>query len=45
MVHVEICARKNIPVYCNKATSIGMENDAVAGVKQQAKHRVKLVKT
>ena len=45
MVYVKICARKNVPVYCNKATSIDMENDAVARVKQQVKHRAKLVKT
>ena len=34
MVYVEICARENAPVYCNKATGVGMQNDAVAGVKQ-----------
>ena len=34
MVHVEICARENSPVYCNKATGVGMQNDGVAGVKQ-----------
>ena len=34
MVYVEICARENAPVHCNKATGIDMQNDAVAGVKQ-----------
>ena len=34
MVFVEICARKNVPVYCNKATGADMQNDTVAGVKQ-----------
>ena len=34
MVYVEICARENVPVYCNKATGVNMQNDAVAGVKQ-----------
>ena len=34
MVYVEICARENAPVHCNKATGIDMHNDAVAGVKQ-----------
>ena len=34
MVNVEICARENAPVYCNKATCVDMLNDAVAGVKQ-----------
>ena len=34
MVYVEICARENVPVYCNKATDVDMQNDAVAGVKQ-----------
>ena len=24
MVYVEICARENVPVYCNKATGIDM---------------------
>ena len=33
-VHVEICARGNVPVYCNKATAIAMQNHAAAGVKQ-----------
>ena len=33
MVYVEICARENVPVYCNKATGVGiMQNDAVADV-------------
>ena len=34
MVYVEICARENAPVSCNKATCVDMVNDAVAGVKQ-----------
>ena len=34
MLYVEICARENVPVYCNKATGADMQNDAVAGVKQ-----------
>ena len=34
MVYVEICARVNVPVYCNKAAGIDMQNYAVAGVKQ-----------
>ena len=34
MVYVEICARENVPAYCNKATDVDMQNDAVAGVKQ-----------
>ena len=34
MVYVEICARKNVPVYCNKATGADMQNGTVAGVKQ-----------
>ena len=34
MVYVEICARENAPVYCNEATGVDMQNDAVTGVKQ-----------
>ena len=34
MVYIEICARENAPVHCNKATCVDMQNDAVAGVKQ-----------
>ena len=34
MVYVEICARENAPVYCNKVKCIDMLNDAVAGIKQ-----------
>ena len=34
IVYVEICARENVPVYCNKATGANMQNDAVSGVKQ-----------
>ena len=34
MVYVEVCARENVPVYCNKATGVDIQNDAVAGVKQ-----------
>ena len=34
MVYVQICARENAPVYCNKATYVDMLNGAVAGVKQ-----------
>ena len=34
MVYIEICARENVPVYCNKATGIDMQNDVVAGVEQ-----------
>ena len=34
MVYVEICAREDVLVYCNKATGAGMRNDAVAGVKK-----------
>ena len=33
MVYVEICARENVPVYCNKATGVDMQNDAVTRVK------------
>ena len=32
MEYVEICARESVPVYCNKATGLDMQNDAVAGV-------------
>ena len=31
MVYVEIYARGNIPVYCNKAIGINMQSHAVAG--------------
>ena len=34
MVYVGSCARENAYVYCNKATGVDMQNDAVAGVKQ-----------
>ena len=34
MVYLETCARENAPVYCNKATGVDMQNDALAGVKQ-----------
>ena len=34
MTYVEICARSNVSVYCNKETGIDMQNHAVAGVKQ-----------
>ena len=34
MVYVEISAREHVPVYCNKATGLDMQNDTVAGVKQ-----------
>ena len=30
--YVEICARESVPVYCNKATGLDVQNDAVAGV-------------
>ena len=33
MVYVEIRARKNVSVYCNKATGVDMQNDAITGVK------------
>ena len=33
MVYVEICAREDVPVYCNKATGIDMQNDVAAGLK------------
>ena len=32
MVYAEICARENVPVYCNKVTGIDMQNDGAAGV-------------
>ena len=32
LLYVEICAREDVPVYCNKGTSIDMQNDAVARV-------------
>ena len=32
MEYVEICARESVSVYCNKATGLDMQNDAVAGV-------------
>ena len=32
MEYGEICARGNAPIYCNKATGIGMRNLAVTGV-------------
>ena len=31
MVYVEIYARGNIPVYCNRAKGINMQSHAVAG--------------
>ena len=34
IVYVEICARENVSVCCNKATGVYMQNYAVAGVKQ-----------
>ena len=34
LVYNEIFARENVPVYCNKAKGVDMQNDAVAGVKQ-----------
>ena len=34
MVYVEICASENVLVYCDKATGIDIQNDAIAGVKQ-----------
>ena len=33
-LYFEICARENVPVYCNKAKGVDMENDAAAGVTQ-----------
>ena len=33
MVYVKICAREDVPVYCNKATGIDMQNDVAAGLK------------
>ena len=33
MVYVEICAREDVPVYCNKVTGIDMQNDVAAGLK------------
>ena len=33
VVYIEICARENVPVYCNKETGVDMQNHAVAGVK------------
>ena len=32
MFYVEIYARENVLVYCNKATGTDMQNDIVAGV-------------
>ena len=29
MVYVEICTTENVPFYCNKATGVDMQNDAV----------------
>ena len=34
MVYVEICAKENAPVYCDKATCVDVLDDAVAGVKR-----------
>ena len=34
MVYVEICASENVLVYCDKATGMDIQNDAIAGVKQ-----------
>ena len=34
ILFVEIFARENVPVDCNKATGVDMQNDAIAGVKQ-----------
>ena len=34
MVFVEICARENVPIYFDKTAGVDMQNDAVAGVKQ-----------
>ena len=34
LVYFEICVRENAPVFCNKATGLDMQNDAVGGVKQ-----------
>ena len=34
MVYVEICAKENSPVYCDKATCVDVLDDAVARVKQ-----------
>ena len=34
MVYVEICAKENAPVYCDKATCVDVLDDAVARVKQ-----------
>ena len=34
IVYVGICARENVPIYCNKATGADMHNDTVARVKQ-----------
>ena len=34
ILFVEICAKENVPIYCNKATGVSLRNDAVAGVKQ-----------
>ena len=34
MVYVEICARGNVPAYCNKTTGVDMQNHVFAGVKQ-----------
>ena len=29
MGYIEICARENVPIYCNKATGVDMQNDVV----------------
>ena len=34
MVWVEICARGSVLVYCNNATGVDMQDDALTGVKQ-----------
>ena len=34
MINIEICARGNVPVCCDKAAGIDMQNHAVARVKQ-----------
>ena len=43
MVHVEICARGNIPIYY-KATGIDMQNLAAAGVIVIMVHTVVVIK-
>ena len=40
LVYVEICTTENVPFYCNKATGVDMQNDAVLEL-----NSISLVKT